>query len=147
MAPSRIPSRHSGWGIFLPAEPSILSTDKQSSRRHTRSRTRRAQSQVTAPMSCLAPITGDPYVRDLHHWMGHVAGGISMQRAWAVGVSIMCINLRHRRRGHPSPAMGGHPDTARAGPVRPRTRGTVERLPVAGVTRSPPRVSCPLSGQ
>jgi hypothetical protein len=24
MAPSKIPSRHPGWGIFLPAKPSIL---------------------------------------------------------------------------------------------------------------------------
>ena len=51
----------------------------------------------------------------------------------------------HRRRGHTDPAMGCEPGAAGDCPVRPSTRGTVESLPVAGITRSPPHVSCPPS--
>jgi hypothetical protein len=71
MALLSIPPSSLGWGFLLPpADPSIFSTTRHSSRRHQWSRTERARSSIMAPTSLRTLIVGDPYARDLHHRMG-----------------------------------------------------------------------------
>jgi hypothetical protein len=58
MAHFSIPAPFLGWGfLFLPAEPSILSTTRHLSRGHIRSRTGRVRSQLTRAL-----LVGDPDV-------------------------------------------------------------------------------------
>lgn len=67
MALLRIPALDRGRGFFLPpAEPSLLSTTKPSSRRHEQFRTRRVRWQVIASGALRALIVDDSYTRDLH---------------------------------------------------------------------------------
>ena len=68
MALFSIPTPHPGWGFFLlPAEPSILSITRPSSRGYQRSRTGCARSQLMATKSSCALIVGDPYAQGFHY--------------------------------------------------------------------------------
>jgi hypothetical protein len=96
MARFSIPAPFSGWGFFLPpAQPSILSTTRQSSCIHQRSRAGRARSSIMALKSWRALIVSDPYVRDLHHRTG--TWGRGHKHAEGVGCGCQHHVLEPRR--------------------------------------------------
>jgi hypothetical protein len=126
MALFSIPAPYPGWGFFLPpAEPSIFSTTRPSSRRHQRPRTGRADRSSWRPSLRVCSSWVMPTGTISTIGWAHGAGGIGMQRVWAVGVSVMSVNFVGIADGRLSMigwGMAGSTATARGraySPVRP----------------------------
>ena len=108
MALLSIPTPHLGWGFFyrLPSFPSSRLPDNRHAdtdgHAHGAPGRRSRHSSLRVRSSCVTP------TRAIFTFgWGHGAGGIGMQRAWAVGVSIMCVNLTGIAGGWLSMPEGG----------------------------------------